>query len=156
MAALADDVEALTRGISHAVNEKRYGRAICAMTPRSRFVHDMLCEYFDHPAMRGANGSGMTVIARLMKFGPTGAAQHGPTVPLELPSRLLLVGDAIKHLNERMRNAVRMTYGGNYPVESIARELHCSHAVARALMKNARPLIGAFLAGHGVRLPDEK
>lgn len=159
MAACAEAVmsnqESLVMGITHAVNVKRYGRAVCAMTPRTRFVHDKLCEYFDHPAMRGANSHGMTVIARLMKYGPTGAAQFGPTVPLELPSNLLLVGEAIKHLNERMRQAVRMTYGRNFPVEAVARELHCSHAVARALLKNSRPLIAAFLAGRGIRVPED-
>lgn len=159
MAAVAEEVMSDTTGfadqVQSAIHAKRYGRAISAMTPRNRFVHDALVQYYDHPAMRGQWGSGHTIISRLMKFGAQGAAQPGPTAPMQLPSHLLLVKEAINHLGVRMKTAVEMTYGGNHPIESVARELHESHAVARALLKDARPLIAAFLAGRGVSVPKD-
>lgn len=141
--------------IAQAREAKRCGRAVSAMTPRNRFVHDILVEYYDHPAMRGSWGSGHTTISRLMKFGPMGAAQAGPTAPMELPSRLLLVKEAVSHLNDRMGKVISFTYGRNYPIEAVAREIHESHAVSRALLKDARPLIAAFLAGKGIKVPKD-
>lgn len=159
MAAIAEavmgDASSFAGATASAIHAKRYGRAISAMTPRNRFVHDVLVEYYDHPAMRGSWGSGHTILSRLMKFGPTGAAQSGPSAPMELPSHLLLVREAVSHLGVRMKRAVEMTYGGNYPIESVASELHESHAVSRGLLKDARPLIAAFLAGRGVKVPKD-
>lgn len=159
MAAVAEvvmsDANLFADSIQSAVHAKRYGRAISAMTSRNRFVHDVLVEYYDHPAMRGSWGGGHTVISRLMKFGPMGAAQPGPTAPMQLPSHLLLVREAVNHLGGRMKVAVEMTYGGNHPIESVAQALHESHAVARALLKDSRPLIAAFLAGRGAKVPKD-
>jgi hypothetical protein len=149
------NVQTLGQEIADAISSKRYGRAVSAMTPRNRFVHDVLVEYYDHPANRGASGSGHTILSRLIKFGPMGAAQPGSTIPLELPSRLLLVKEAVDHLSDRMRRVVSETYGDNFPVEVVARHIHESHAVTRALMKDARPLIAAFLAGRGIKVPKD-
>lgn len=159
MAACAE-VLFVTKTIEEQIAEsrlaKRCGRAVSAMTERNRFVHDILVEYYDHPAMRGSWGSGHTILSRLIKFGPQGAAQPGTTAPMELPSRLLLVKDAVSHLNERMGKVISLTYGSNFPIEAVAREIHESHAIARALLKDARPLIAAFLAGKGVKVPKDR
>lgn len=157
MAACAESVvsETIAEQVAQAIEAKRCGRAVSAMTPRNRFVHDILVEYYDHPALRGSWGSGHTLLSRLIKFGPMGAAQAGPTAPMELPSRLLLVREAVSHLSERMHKAISMTYGDNYPIEILAREIHEPHAVCRALLRDARPLIAAFLAGKGIKVPKD-
>lgn len=141
--------------VEQAIQVRRCGRAISAMSARNRFVHDILVEFYDHPAMRGSWGSGHTILSRLMKYGPQGAAQPGPTAPVSLSSRLLTVRQAIDHLNERSRMAIVLTYGGNEPIEAVARALGESHAVARAVLKDARPIIAAFLAGKGFSVPHD-
>lgn len=146
---------AFTDAFLGATQARRHGKVISAMTPRNRFVHDVLVAYYDHPALRGQWGSGHTLLSRLIKFGPQGAAQNGPTAPMELPNHLLLVREAVNHLSDRMQMAVGMTYGGNHPIESVARRLHESHAVSRALLRDARPLIAAYLAGRGVSVPKD-
>lgn len=147
----ADFVDAVVS----ATQAKRYGRAVCAMTPRNRFVHDLLCAYYDHPALRGQWSSGHTILSRLIKYGPDGAAHSGITGPMELPTYLLVVKDSVSHLNKRMQTVVGMTYGGNHPVESISRSIHESHAVVRNILKDSRPLIAAYLAGKGAPVPRE-
>lgn len=126
------------------------------MTPRNRYVHDMLCALYDHPAMRGSSASGHTILSKLIAYGPMGAAQPGPTTPMELPSDLLGVRDAVNNLDYRHRCAVELTYGAGYPVEVVAREVHESHTVVRALLKDSRPLIAAFLSGRGFRVPKDE
>jgi hypothetical protein len=128
------------------------GRQTSAMTPRTKAVHDLLEQYFDHPAVRGDRGGGMSSIARLMKYGPMGASHFGPTTPLELPERLNIVDAAIRHLNENMQRTVVLTYHG-HPIEAVARTLHRSHAVARAILKMARYMVGSFCEGRGIKLP---
>jgi hypothetical protein len=159
MAACAEvvmiDTKKLGEQVAEAIRAKRYGRAISSMTPRNRFVHDILVEYYDHPSMRGSWGSGHTMLSRLIEHGPMGAAQPGSTAPMELPARLLLVRDAVNHLNSRMHTVIEMTYGANFPVEVIARRIHESHAVTRDILKDARPLIAAFLAGRGIMVPKD-
>lgn len=141
-----------------ATQAKRYGKAVCAMTKRNRFVHDVLCQLYDHPAMRGSysSGGGNTILSRLIKFGPVGAGQYGPTIPLELPSHLLIVREACRDLNSNMKRTIDMTYGGNCPVEIVALEIHKPHSVVRNLLKEARPLIASYLAGRGVAVPKDE
>lgn len=155
MSALAEVESQVAKTIQAAMDIRRYGRAVSAMTPRVRFVHQVLCELYDHPAIRGDQGSGMNSIARLMKFGAMGAGQFGPTVPLELPGHLIVVKEAVDYLGRRMRLAIDLNYGRGDPIYSIARDLGVSEDVARSLLKHARPIIASFLAGRGVKLPYE-
>lgn len=156
MVAMAEVEVQVSQAIQQAMDIRRYGREVSAMTPRTRFVHQVLCELYDHPAMRGTQGSGMGIIARMMEFGPMGAAHFGPTVPLELPSHLLVVKEAVDYLGRRMRMAICLSYGSGDPIYSIARDLGVSDSVARSLLKHARPIIASFLAGRGIKLPYEE
>jgi hypothetical protein len=131
---------------------KAPGRQVSSMTPRTRAIHDLLEQYFDHPAVRSDGASGMSTIARLMKYGPMGASHFGPTTPPELPEKLHIVDASIRHLNVNMQTCVVMTYHGK-PIEAVARTIHCSHAVAKNILKMARYLIGSFCEGRGINLP---
>lgn len=93
------------------------------------------------------------MLARLIDEGVMAACQHGSIVPRELTGVLKHVKEARDNLRDIRRQSLDFTYGSNYPIEVVARQLNTGEKRAYVILCEARASIGDFLSGRGIFLP---
>jgi hypothetical protein len=131
----------------------RTGRHVSAMSPRTRAIHALLEQFYDFSL--GGRGLGVPrhMLARLIDEGIVAAGQPGSVAPRELTGALRHVKEARDNLRDIRRQSLDFTYGSNYPIEVVARQLNTGEKRAYVILCEARASIGDFISGRGVFLP---
>ncbi len=142
-----------------------YGPKQGRLTGDARKVHLTLQGYYERLWLTvrsgGAPVAKMHVIARLMKFGPQGAAQFGPSEPIgDGDPRDKDIEDALEYLqgeyNIRYKAIVALYAEFPAPsMEAVGRKLGVGVSRARNLLSEGRQHLATFLIGRWGRLnPD--
>lgn len=100
-------------------------------------------------ALAGIGWPAMTLTARVIKFGATGAASGGgaPVHPLEVDELCELVEKAVMRLKEIERTVVVTHYLNWTPIEAGARRCHMSAGRFRVILHRARRSVADYLEG---------
>lgn len=99
-------------------------------------------------ALSGMGWPAMTLIARVIRWGATGAASGGgATHPLEVDELCELVEKAVMRLKEIERTVVVTHYLQWTPIETGARRCHMSSGRFRTLLHRARRSVADYLDG---------
>lgn len=125
----------------------RDARTMNHMDPETKLVHARL-EEWGKWAKDIADSNGLppiTVIGRMMEYGPLGAAQAGRP-PVSLPDRVAAIDGAVARLCEIDRRGIKEYYLKWQPIEVSARHLSKSVRQFQTILKRARWRIAFDLA----------
>jgi DNA-directed RNA polymerase specialized sigma24 family protein len=116
----------------------------------ARDTHDRLIGWADwHRNMRGAGGSGMNSIARLMKYGADGAGASD--APVQMPGHIECIDKAVASLEQIKKTILTAYYLREEPFEAIAHDLKTSVDNVKYHLRLGRMSVHGFVKGwyHG-------
>ena len=120
-------------------------RAMNAMDPDTMLVHAMLEAWGRWAKDMESHGWPLeTILARMMEYGPQGAAQQGRP-PISMPEDIARIDAAVAQLCVIDRRAVVAYYTRWEPPEAVARRLHIKERELRRTLQRARWRLAAWL-----------
>lgn len=102
-------------------------------------------------ALREVGWTSVNILAKVIKFGVCGAANHAGIKLVEVDELCELVDKALLRLSEDERRVVMVSYFYYQPTEASAKQCHLSVGNFRLLLHKARRSVSDFLEGARLR-----